>query len=178
MSHGASFVFNRILALFAIVTHLLYIAPSWDIRLRRESPSVTILTHSKDIRWYHPLECIGIHLPEPSIHIMRMISPEEGIIPDDHESLDVVWVVLWLDSSEYRIYAVHSRDISLILPSPIVPPSRWKWVCVIECILTIERVIVVEIELPHILSPSEDLPDESFYTRKWCMPSECCFDDF
>ncbi len=218
MGHGASFFFHTILALFAIVTHLLYIAPSWDIRLRREPPSVTILTHSEDIRWYHPLECIAIHLSEPSIHIMRIISHEEGIVPDDHESFYVVWVVFFLYAFYNGIHTIHTSDfwktanffVSIrlflliytrvnslqkiftssnffflrnpnqwsILSSLIIPPAFWKFFSMIQHILSIDIIVMIEIELPHILSPSEDLSDESLHARKWGMPSESGFDDF
>lgn len=86
-------------------------------------------------------------------------------------------VVLILDSSHDCIYAIESCDLSLIFCSAIVPPTLWKWSMMIECILRVDIIIIVEIELSHILSPPEYLPDESLDTRQWSMPSDRSIDD-
>ena len=69
---------------------------------------------------------------------MRIISSKECVIPDDHESLDMVRVVLRLDSVEDRIYTVQGSDISPYILPMIVPPGLWKELMMIERILSIE----------------------------------------
>jgi hypothetical protein len=80
-------------------------------------------------------------------------------------------IVLILDSSHDCIYTVETCDLSLIFISAIVPPFLWEFCLMIEYILTVDIVIVGKIELSHIFTPPEDLPDESLDTTEWCMPS-------
>ena len=178
MSHRAGFFLHWVLTTVTIITHLLYIVPTGDIGLGREATSVTILTHPHDIGRDHPLEGISIHLIEPPRHLEWMIASQKRIIPDDHESLDMVWIVMLLDSTEYRINTIHSRDSSFNWLSIIAPPILWDFLLLLEAILRIDIIIIIEIELSHILSPTEDLSHESLLRRERHMPTKNSLDDF
>jgi hypothetical protein len=60
------------------------------------------------------------------------MSHEECIVPDDHESFDMMRIVLILDSCHDCIYTIESCDLSLIFCSAIVPPLRREWNMMIE----------------------------------------------
>ena len=47
----------------------------------------------------------------------------------------------------------------------------------VKNILGVNVIIVKKIKLPHVFSPSKNLSDKSFYTRKWSMISKCSFND-
>ncbi len=172
MRHRTCFLLHGILTSLAVVTHLLDIVPTRYIGLRRETSSIRVLTHSHHVRRDDPLESIGIHLIEPTSNLSRIVSPEECKVPDNHESLDMMRVILHLDTFYYSINTIHGRDSSLIFFASIIPPTFWEFYSLIESILGIDIIIVGEIKLSHILSPSKYLSDESFLWSKWHMPAE------
>jgi hypothetical protein len=106
-------------ARFTVITHIIDIVGTRDIWFGSEISSICKLRHPQYIGSHYSLKCISIHLPEPLIHIMRIISHQEGKITNDHKSGDMIAISCMFDNLENMIDTVHLEWTIFRPPEPL-----------------------------------------------------------
>ena len=148
-------------ALSAVIAHPIDVSPAGGVGLGRHPAAVGVLAHADHVGRHHPGETVDERRGEPFVERPGLVAPLQGVVAEHHQALDVVGPAAVAHPGQGLAQALR-RDRLRVQPGP---PVRQRRVGVQGIAVEIVRT-EVPVEMPDVLPPAQNLPDEPLDRRQ------------